>query len=178
MTDAPLLQVRNLTRRYKLPRQSLLRAPPVLTALEGAAFSLHAGETLGVVGESGSGKSTLARLIMAFERPDAGRCCFKGAICMSFGAKSCAGCGAVFRWCFKTLSARSTRAAALAGPSPSLCALTERRRILPIASPKPWRRSGCIQPTQANIRMNSGRAAPAHRHRPRHHHPPRAFGRG
>ena len=78
MTDAPLLQVRNLTRRYKLPRQSLLRAPPVLTALEGAAFSLHAGETLGVVGESGSGKSTLARLIMAFERPDAGEVLFQG----------------------------------------------------------------------------------------------------
>ena len=78
MTDAPLLQVRNLTRRYKLPRQSLLRAPPVLTALEGAAFSLHAGETLGVVGVSGSGKSTLARLIMAFERPDAGEVLFQG----------------------------------------------------------------------------------------------------
>ncbi|MFG6499590.1 ATP-binding cassette domain-containing protein [Sulfitobacter sp. 1A13191] len=78
MTDAPLLEVRNLTRRYKLSRQSLLRAPPVLTALENASFSLHAGETLGVVGESGSGKSTLARLIMAFERPDAGAVLFRG----------------------------------------------------------------------------------------------------
>ncbi|MDF3381708.1 MULTISPECIES: ATP-binding cassette domain-containing protein [Sulfitobacter] len=78
MTDAPLLEVRNLTRRYKLPRQSLLRGPPVLTALENASFLLHAGETLGVVGESGSGKSTLARLIMAFERPDAGAVLFRG----------------------------------------------------------------------------------------------------
>ena len=78
MTDAPLLEVRNLNRRYKLPRQSLLRAPRVLTALENASFSLHAGETLGVVGESGSGKSTLARLIMAFERPDAGAVLFRG----------------------------------------------------------------------------------------------------
>jgi peptide/nickel transport system ATP-binding protein len=79
MTDAPLLEVRNLTRRYKLPRQSLLRRAPVLTALEGAGFSLRAGETLGVVGESGSGKSTLARLIMAFERPDAGEVLFNGS---------------------------------------------------------------------------------------------------
>ena len=78
MTDVPLLEVRNLTRHYKLPRQSLLRRAPVLTALEGAAFSLRAGETLGVVGESGSGKSTLARLIMAFERPDAGEVLFQG----------------------------------------------------------------------------------------------------
>ena len=78
MTDVPLLEVRNLTRRYKLPRQSLLRRAPVLTALEGAAFSLRAGETLGVVGESGSGKSTLARLIMAFEAPDAGEVLFQG----------------------------------------------------------------------------------------------------
>ncbi|MEX3316283.1 ATP-binding cassette domain-containing protein [Sulfitobacter sp. PS-8MA] len=78
MADAPLLEVRNLTRRYKLPRQSLLRRAPLLTALEGAAFSLRAGETLGVVGESGSGKSTLARLIMAFERPDAGEVLFNG----------------------------------------------------------------------------------------------------
>ena len=39
MTDAPLLEVRNLTRRYKLPRQSLLRAPPVLTALENASLA-------------------------------------------------------------------------------------------------------------------------------------------
>ncbi len=78
MTDVPLLEVRNLTRRYKLPRQSLLRRAPVLTALEGAAFSLRARETLGVVGESGSGKSTLARLIMAFEAPDAGEVLFQG----------------------------------------------------------------------------------------------------
>lgn len=78
MADVPLLEVRNLTRRYKLPRQSLLRRAPVLTALEGAAFSLRAGENLGVVGESGSGKSTLARLIMAFEAPDAGEVLFQG----------------------------------------------------------------------------------------------------
>ena len=78
MAEAPLLEVRDLTRRYRLPRQHLLRRAPVLTALEGATFTLRAGETLGVVGESGSGKSTLARLIMGFERPDAGQVLFRG----------------------------------------------------------------------------------------------------
>jgi peptide/nickel transport system ATP-binding protein len=75
---APLLQATGLTRRYRLPRQSLFRAPPLLTAVEGASFTIHAGETLGIVGESGSGKSTLARMVMAFERPDEGQVLFRG----------------------------------------------------------------------------------------------------
>lgn len=41
-----------------------------------------------MVGESGSGKSTLARLIMAFERPDAGAVLFRGAICIGSGART------------------------------------------------------------------------------------------
>ena len=75
---APLLEATNLTRRYKLPRQSLFHAAPTLTAIEGASFTIEAGQTLGIVGESGSGKSTLARMVMAFERPDEGRVLFQG----------------------------------------------------------------------------------------------------
>ena len=74
---APLLDARNLTRRYKLPRNTL-GAAPVLTAVDDISFTIRAGETLGVVGESGSGKSTLARMVMAFERPDAGEILFQG----------------------------------------------------------------------------------------------------
>ena len=75
---APLLQLSGVVRRYRLPRDSLLRRGPVLTAVEDVSFALHAGETLGIVGESGSGKSTLARLVMAFEPPDAGTVRFEG----------------------------------------------------------------------------------------------------
>jgi len=75
---APLLQATGLTRRYRMPRQSLFRAPPLLTAVQNASFTIEAGETLGVVGESGSGKSTLARMVMAFERPDEGQVLFQG----------------------------------------------------------------------------------------------------
>ena len=73
-----LLQVRAVTRRYRMPRSSILRRGPVLTAIENVSFTLERGRTLGIVGESGSGKSTLARLIMAFEAPDEGEVLFDG----------------------------------------------------------------------------------------------------
>jgi len=74
----PILQVANVSRFYRMPRQSLFRAPPVLTAVKACSFTLEKGRTLGIVGESGSGKSTLARMIMAFEAPDKGRILFEG----------------------------------------------------------------------------------------------------
>jgi peptide/nickel transport system ATP-binding protein len=71
--STPLLQVDAVTKRYTLPRPSLLSAAPQVQALGGVSFTLHAGRSLGVVGESGSGKSTLARLVMALEPPSSGQ---------------------------------------------------------------------------------------------------------
>lgn len=71
MTDAPLLDVRNVTRRFPL-RRGLFRPPNWLVAVDAVSVTVARGRSLGVVGESGSGKSTLARLIMALDRPDAG----------------------------------------------------------------------------------------------------------
>jgi ABC-type glutathione transport system ATPase component len=73
-----LFEVRDLTRRYRLPRTALLRPPRVLTALDGVSLDLHRGESLGIVGESGSGKSTLLRLLLGLERPDAGTVVYHG----------------------------------------------------------------------------------------------------
>ncbi|MDO9071683.1 MAG: ATP-binding cassette domain-containing protein [Rubrivivax sp.] len=76
--DAPLLAVAGLAKIYTLPRRHPLAAAPVVQALGGVSFTLRAGRSLGVVGESGSGKSTLARLVMALERPSAGRVLLEG----------------------------------------------------------------------------------------------------
>ncbi len=74
----PLLRVEDLVREYALPRERLLQPPPTVKALQGVSFTLRAGRSLGIVGESGSGKSTLARLVMALDRPTAGRVWMQG----------------------------------------------------------------------------------------------------
>ena len=77
-TGPPLLELHELTRRYTLPRESLLRPAPVVQALAGVSLQLQCGRSLGIVGESGSGKSTLARLVMALEPPTSGQVLFMG----------------------------------------------------------------------------------------------------
>ena len=67
-----LLELRDLVKRYRLPRERLLRAAPVVEALRGVSLSVQAGRSVGIVGESGSGKSTLARHAMALETPTGG----------------------------------------------------------------------------------------------------------
>ena len=76
MVDAegtiPLVRAEHVSRHYRLPRETVFGAPPLVHALSDVSFTLQRGRSLGVVGESGSGKSTLARLVMALEKPDAG----------------------------------------------------------------------------------------------------------
>ena len=78
LTQAPLLQVQHLGRRFALPRKGLWQPAGVLQALSDVSFTLQAGKSLGIVGESGSGKSTLARLVMALDKPTEGQVLFKG----------------------------------------------------------------------------------------------------
>jgi peptide/nickel transport system ATP-binding protein len=75
---APLLEVQQLVREYRMPRETFFGAPPVVRALDGVNLRVEAGRSLGIVGESGSGKSTLARLVMALDRPTSGRVLMEG----------------------------------------------------------------------------------------------------
>jgi ABC-type glutathione transport system ATPase component len=74
-----IFDVRDLTKRFRLPRTRLLAPARWVTALDGVGFELRRGESLGVVGESGSGKTTLVRLMLGLERPDAGAAVYRGA---------------------------------------------------------------------------------------------------
>ncbi|MEU5208231.1 dipeptide ABC transporter ATP-binding protein [Streptomyces sp. NPDC020742] len=75
----PLLEVRDLVKHFPLTRGVLFQKQiGAVKAVDGVSFDLHKGETLGIVGESGCGKSTVAKLLVALERPTAGRIRYRG----------------------------------------------------------------------------------------------------
>ncbi len=73
----PLLEVRDLTVRFALPRESLFAPRRVLEAVRGVSFDVPSGRTLGIVGESGSGKTTAAMAAIRLT-PATGRALFEG----------------------------------------------------------------------------------------------------
>jgi peptide/nickel transport system ATP-binding protein len=70
--SAPLLEIVDLVKVFRLPRESLFAPRPELRAVDGVSFAVTAGRSFGIVGESGSGKSTLARAAIALEWPTSG----------------------------------------------------------------------------------------------------------
>lgn len=74
----PALSVRDVTRDYRRPRTSLLRASPPVRALRGVSFDVAPGERFGIVGESGCGKSTLLRIISGLDQPTSGTVAVEG----------------------------------------------------------------------------------------------------
>jgi putative ABC transport system ATP-binding protein len=69
VTDAAVLRLESLTKRYRADR------PAVFEALN---LVLRAGEYLAIMGESGVGKSTLLNLLAGLDQPDTGRVLLDG----------------------------------------------------------------------------------------------------
>lgn len=65
------LEVRNLTKSFKVGSETFGRSPRV-KAVDDVSFAIEPGTTMGLVGESGSGKTTIARMITRLVTPDSG----------------------------------------------------------------------------------------------------------
>ncbi len=65
--NAPLLEVRNLTKRFG-----------GLTAISQLSFDLYRGEIVGLIGPNGAGKTTLFNVITGFYPPTEGKVFYKG----------------------------------------------------------------------------------------------------
>jgi len=78
MSQAPLLSVRGLCKRYGSRRGLLGRGRPAVDAVVDVDLDISAGTTLALVGESGSGKSTTGLCVLRLIEPDAGSIVFEG----------------------------------------------------------------------------------------------------
>ncbi|HSJ35222.1 MAG TPA: oligopeptide/dipeptide ABC transporter ATP-binding protein [Acidimicrobiia bacterium] len=72
----PLIEVRNLEKRFPISR-GLFRTPTEFVhAVDGISFEIASGESLGLVGESGCGKSTTGRMLVKLMEPTEGQILF------------------------------------------------------------------------------------------------------
>jgi peptide/nickel transport system ATP-binding protein len=74
-----LLEVRNVVKEYPVTSGAILqRKSGAVHAVSDVSFTVNAGETFGLVGESGCGKTTIGKMIVALERPNAGKVLLAG----------------------------------------------------------------------------------------------------
>lgn len=76
--QSPLLEVRNLYKRFPVLRGVFRREVGSVHAVNGVSFELNAQETIGIVGESGCGKSTLGKTLIRLYQPEEGEVLFRG----------------------------------------------------------------------------------------------------
>lgn len=89
--DTPVIQVRNLSKMFKLYTEPLDRLKESVHplrkqyhrkfyALKDVSFDVGHGETVGIVGRNGSGKSTLLKIITGVLTPTQGSCIVRGRV--------------------------------------------------------------------------------------------------
>ena len=116
----PVLQVKNLTKRFDIHSGLFGRLTSRVHAVENVSFDLHAGETLSLVGESGCGKSTTGRAIMRLIEPQAGSVLVEGREVLGLDKKDLRemrkSVQMIFQDPFASLNPRMTVGAAIAEP--------------------------------------------------------------
>ncbi|MDN3309703.1 ABC transporter ATP-binding protein [Microbacterium oryzae] len=75
-TAAPVVEVRDLVKEYKIRRGGFRSEP--FRAVDGVSFQIPKGKTLALVGESGSGKSTVAKMVLQLEPATSGQILIDG----------------------------------------------------------------------------------------------------
>ena len=78
--DKPLLELRNVTKVFKVGGGLGLISRKTIKAVESVSFTMPSGKPLitALVGESGSGKTTIARMILGLLNPTSGDIFYKG----------------------------------------------------------------------------------------------------
>jgi peptide/nickel transport system ATP-binding protein len=78
VSEAPLLEVKDLKQYFVVDSTLFGRPTKYLKAVDGVTFSIEKGKTLGIVGESGCGKTTMGRTVLRLYDVTGGEIWFKG----------------------------------------------------------------------------------------------------
>ncbi len=116
----PILQVKNLTKRFDIHSGLFGKLTGRVHAVENVTFDLRAGETLSLVGESGCGKSTTGRAIMRLIQPESGSVKVEGREILALDKRDMRemrkSVQMIFQDPFASLNPRMTVGAAIAEP--------------------------------------------------------------